>query len=112
MMVVIQSSPFGGRTRTAVLLALRLLVESYPRELARTLDTDLSGVQQALRRLELDGLVAGRSVGRTRLYRINPSYFAFEDLQRFLLRLTEPEDQLRNRIELLRRRPRRTGKRL
>jgi DNA-binding PadR family transcriptional regulator len=111
-MMVTRSSPFGGKTRTAVLLALRLLAESYPRELARLLETDLSGVQQALRRLELDGLVAGRTAGRTRLYRINPRYFAYADLQRYLLRLTEPEEPLKARVESMRRRPRRVGKRL
>jgi DNA-binding transcriptional ArsR family regulator len=108
--MVTRSSPFGGRARTGVLLALRLLSESYPRELARVLETQLSGVQQALRGLELDGLVAARTVGRTKLYRINPRYFAYDDLQKYLLRLTEPEEGLRSRIELMRRRPRRAGK--
>ena len=111
-MMVGRSSPFGGKTRTRILLALRLLGESYPRELARILESSLWGVQQAIRSLELDGLVAGRSMGRTRIFRINPAYFASEDLQRYLLRLTEPEEDLRNRIEALRRRPRRTGKKL
>lgn len=109
-MTVFGSSPFGGKTRTRVLLALRLLSESYPRELARILDQPLSGVQQALRRLELDGLVAARTVGSVRAYRINPRYFAAEELLAYLLRLTQPEDQLRKRVEALRRRPRRTGK--
>jgi DNA-binding FadR family transcriptional regulator len=111
-MLVGRSSPFGGKTRTRVLLALRLLGESYPRELARILETSLWGVQQAIRGLELDGLVAGRSMGRTRVFRINPAYFASEDLQRYLLRLTEPEEDLRERVAALRRRPRRTGKKL
>jgi DNA-binding transcriptional ArsR family regulator len=109
-MMVARSSPFGGKTRTAVLLALRLLSESYPRELARVLGKQLSGVQQALRGLELDGLVAARPAGRTKLYRINPRYFAYDDLQRYVLRLTEPEEDLRRRIESMRRRPRRVGK--
>jgi DNA-binding FadR family transcriptional regulator len=95
-----------------VLLALRLLGESYPRELARILGTSLWGVQQAIRSLELDGLVAGRSMGRTRVFRINPAYFASDDLLRYLLRLTEPEEELREKISMLRRRPRRTGKKL
>jgi DNA-binding PadR family transcriptional regulator len=107
-----RSSPFGGKTRTRVLLALRLLGESYPRELARILETSLWGVQQAIRNLELDGLVAGRLMGRTRIFRINPAYFASEDLQRYLLRLTEPEEDLRDKVAALRRRPRRTGKKL
>jgi DNA-binding transcriptional ArsR family regulator len=105
-----QSSPFGSSTRTRVLLALRLLAESYPRELSRVLDVPLSGVQKALRSLERDALVAVRTVGRTRLVRINPGYFARQVLEEYLLRLSQPEEALRRTIETLRRRPRRTGK--
>jgi DNA-binding transcriptional ArsR family regulator len=104
------SSPFGGQSRTAVLLALRLLEDSYARELARVLERPLSGVQMALFGLERDGLVAGRLVGRTRLFRLNPRYFAREELQRYLLKLTEADPTLRARVEELRRRQRRSGK--
>lgn len=104
------SSPFGSRTRTRVLLALRLLSESYPRELARLLTLPLTGVQRALQSLELDGLVAARAVGRTRVYRLEPRYFGYRELQQFLLRLTEPDVDLRARVASLRRRPRRSGK--
>ena len=104
------SSPFGGQARTRVLLALRLLDESYARELARVLELPLSGVQMALRGLERDGLVAARAAGRTRLFRLNPRYFARDELQRYLLRLTEPEAVLRNRVAGLRRRPRQSSK--
>lgn len=106
------SSPFGSQTRTRVLLALRLLEETYPRELARLLDIPLSVVQKAIRSLETDALVTGRSVGRTRAFRLNPSYFAKSELRDFLLRLLEPEIRLKRRVATLRRRPRRTGKRL
>jgi DNA-binding transcriptional ArsR family regulator len=108
--VVTISSPFGGQSRTAVLLALRLLEDSYPRELSRVLERPLSGVQMALRGLERDGLVAGRLVGRTRLFRLNPRYFARQELQAYLLRLADADPALRARIEQLRRRPRRSGK--
>jgi DNA-binding transcriptional ArsR family regulator len=107
---VVTSSPFGGQARTRVLLALRLLTESYPRELARLLSRPLSGVQMALRGLERDGLVAARSAGRTRLYQLNPRYFARDELQRYLLRLAEGDAELRRQVAGLRRRPRRTGK--
>ena len=104
-MLVGPSSPFGGKTRTRVLVALRLLDESFPRELARVLEVPLNGVLQALRSLESDGLVAGRTRGRTRPYRINPRYFAYQDLQRFLLRLADGTPELRKRVASLRRRP-------
>lgn len=108
--MVMASSPFGGQSRTAVLLALRLLEESFPRELSRVLERPLNGVQMALRGLDRDGLVAGRLVGRTRLFRLNPRYFARDELQRYLLKLADADPALRQRVEQLRRRPRRSGK--
>jgi hypothetical protein len=111
-MVVGKSSPFGGRVRTETLLALCLLEESYVREIARLLRRSLFGVQKAVRSLEADGLVAGLSQGRTRLLRLAPRYFAHDELRRYLLRLTEAEDVLRGCVKRLRRRPRKTGKRL
>ena len=94
------------------MIALDLLETSYPRELARVLELPLFGVQRALSGLEKDGLVAGRLAGRTRLYRLNPRYFALRELRTFHARLAEPEEALRTRVEDLRRRPRRAGKRL
>lgn len=104
------ASPFGSSARTRVLLALQVMSESYARELARLLGLSLSGVQKALASLERDGLVAGRAAGRTRLFRLNPRAFARRELERYLERLIEPEDELRARAAAIRRRPRRTGK--
>jgi DNA-binding transcriptional ArsR family regulator len=104
------SSPFGGGTRTRVLVALGLLESSYPRELARLLDAPVSGVRKALKSLEMDGLVAGRLVGRTRLMQLSPTYFAAPELRTYLQRLAEGDPELEERSRALRRRPRRTGK--
>lgn len=109
-MLVGSSSPFGSATRTAVLVALELLGESYPRELARLSGRHLASVQAALRGLERDGLVAARPAGRTRLFRLSPRYFALAELKGFLRRLSEAEPEIASRAERLRRRPRRTGK--
>jgi len=109
-MLVSRSSPFGSRTRTLILLALRFMEESFPTELARVLDLRLYSVQQALRGLEEDGLVAGRLAGRTRLYRLNPRYFALAELKAYLDRLVEPESELASRVAAVRKRPRRAGK--
>lgn len=104
------SSPFGSRSRTRVLVALSLLGESYPRELSRLLGTPLNGVQQALRGLERDGLVGGRLVGRTRLVKLEPRYFARRELATYLERLAEADREIGSRAADLRRRPRRSGK--
>ena len=105
-----ESSPFGSRSRTRVLVALARMGESYPRELARVLELSLFSVKRALRTLELDALVVARSMGRTRLYQLNPRYFARRDLDRYLSRLAEADGELNQTLSLLRRRPRRTGK--
>jgi DNA-binding transcriptional ArsR family regulator len=109
-MLKTMSSPFGGLTRTRVLLAMALLEASYPRELARLLEAPISGVRKALASLERDGLVAGREVGRTRLYRLNPSYFARRELREYLARLAQADPELHDRTAALRRRPRQSGK--
>ena len=70
----------------------------------------LNGIQQALRGLEADGLVAARMAGRTRLYSLNSRYFALAELQGFLKRLAAAEIDLAARAADLRKRPRRAGK--
>ena len=110
MAIRVMGSPFGSETRTRVLVALSLLDSSFQRELARLLDRSPSVVQKALGGLERDGLVSGRSVGRTRVYSLNPRYFALQELQAFLSRIADADTTLRQRAAELRRRPRRTGK--
>ena|SRR6185295_9949170 len=110
MMVTTESSPFGSPTRSRALKAIRLLGESYPRELARLTGNRLSAVQKALQSLERDGLVAGRSTGRLRIYRLDPRFFAARELDALLLKLAEADRTLSKRVAELRRRPRRTSK--
>ena len=110
MTVITQSRPFGSDTRTRALIALSLLEESYARELARLLGSPLSGVQAALQGLERDGLVGARSAGRTRLYRLEPRYFAAKELKAYLDRLGRADKNLEQLTNTLRKRPRRTGK--
>ena len=110
MEVKTTSSPFGSATRTRVLVVLRLLDSSYPRELSRVLGSPVSVVSKALAGLERDALVAGRHTGRTRVYTLNPVYFAKRELLAYLSRLADADADLRGRAAQLRRRPRRTGK--
>lgn len=93
------SSPFGGQTRTRMMLALNLLETSYLRELARLLEAPVSGVRKALLSLESDGLVRGRFAGRTRIVRLDPTDFAQDELKAYLSRLAEAEPELRDRVQ-------------
>ena len=103
-------SPFGSKTRTRVLLALELHGQSYPRELARLLAAPVSVVQKAVRSLERDALVTGRMIGRTRLLKLNPAYFALRPFRGFLVSLLQADGRLEARAAGGRRKSRRTGR--
>ncbi len=109
MAAVAPSSPFGSLSRTRILIALRLLGESYARELARTCEIRLSSAQKAMRGLEQDGLVVGRKAGRVHVFTLNPRYFALGELRSFLLRLAEADRPMQRAVTELR--GRRTGRR-
>lgn len=98
------SSPFGSQARTRALIALSLMTETYPRELARVLELSLFSVQKALASLERDGLTASRTLGRTRLYTLNPRYLATRELREYLERLSSREFDLRRRVAAVSRR--------
>ena len=109
MEVIRRPAPFGSVTRTRTLVLLQLLGSSYARELARLLGVSVSVVQKALASLERDDLVAAQSVGRTRVYRLNPRSFARRELELYLRRLVEAFPDL-DAAAGFRRRPRKSGK--
>lgn len=101
----------GSVSRERVLVFLYARGEGYAREIARFFDTDLVQVQKQLDRLEEAGAVAGRNVGRTRLYTFNPRYPFLKQVLPLLEKAVEfyPEP-VRERLFMDRRRPRRRGK--
>jgi len=110
MVVKTTSSPFGGKARTRILVAITLLGSSFPRELSRLLSAPVSAVSRALYGLERDALVSGRLTGRTRVFTLNPAYFAKRELKAYLNRLADADADLLTQLESMRRRPRRSGK--
>ena len=103
---------FGSETRTRVLLAIALLESSYPREISRVAKVPLISVQHIVNNLERQGVLASRLFGRQREVRLNRQYFAAKELRELLLRMRFADPTLAERIERLRRRPRRAGKEL
>lgn len=101
---------FGGRNRTAVLTAVRLLEETYPSELASLLDLRLFSVQSILEAYERDGVIASRMFGRTRRVTLNPRYIAYKELDALLWKLGQNDTALQSKLAARRRRPRRPGK--
>jgi DNA-binding transcriptional ArsR family regulator len=101
---------FGPSTRTAVLVAIRLLEETYPSELAQLLGVRPYTVQSILASLERESIVASRLMGRTRIVSLNPRYFAHAELSALLWKLGQHDLNLQAKLAARRRRPRRAGK--
>jgi hypothetical protein len=104
------SGLFGSRNRTAVLVAIRLLEETYAKELTELLGLHLFSVQSILRSLEGEGVILGRTMGRTRIIHLNPRYFAQAELSALLWKLGVHDVALQRQLAARRRRPRRSGK--
>jgi predicted ArsR family transcriptional regulator len=101
----------GSKNREKVLLFILSRDEGYAREIARFFDAGLDPVQKQLDRLEAGGVLESRKVGRTRLYSFNPRCPFLKELRALLQKVMAfcPED-LKERLVMNRRRPRRRGK--
>jgi len=101
----------GSINRERVLLFLYNRKEGYAREIARFFKINLNQIQKQLERLEEGGIAYSRTVGKTRLYGLNPRYPFRGELNALLLKVLtfySPAD--RKKLMLNRRRPRRKGK--
>jgi hypothetical protein len=101
---------FGTRNRTAALVAIRLLGETYPAELAQLLGVRVYTIQQIVEAFEREAIIATRVAGRTRLVTLNPRYVAARELAALLWRLGQADVRLQQTLASRRRRPRRAGK--
>lgn len=93
-----------------VLVAIRLLEETWPAELVAVLGLRLYSVQRILAAYERDALITSRLMGRTRRIALNPRYFAFRELDALLWKLGTQDADLQQKLAERRRRPRRPGK--
>jgi len=101
----------GSSSSEKVLIFLFARKEGYAREIARFYDTDLDPIQKQLTKLEAGGVLASRVAGKTRLFSFNPRYPVLEELNALLEKTLQfyPAD-VRERLLMNRRRPRRKGK--
>lgn len=100
---------FGSRMRTALLMLVAVLEETYPAEISRYLGSTIPSVQRTLDKLEDEGLIASRHLV-VRYVTLNPMYPACSEMRALLLRLAEGHPQYREIKESQRTRPRRRGK--
>ena len=110
MALTTNSKLFGSRRRTAVLVLLGLLEESYPSELARLLSAPLYSVQTIVDGLESESVIVTRRLGRTRRVQLNPRFVAYKELQSLLWKLGTHDRELQKAAAGKRGRPRRKGK--
>ena len=100
---------FGTKTRTAILMLVAVLEQTYPAEISRYLGAAISSIQRTLDNLEDEGVIATRQLA-VRTVTLNPNYPAFRELRALLLRLAEGYQQYQLVKESRRTRPRRRGK--
>ena len=101
----------GSKNLERVLIFIAARNEGYAREIARFYDTSLQPIQNQLEKLEEGGVIVRKKVGKTILFQFNPRYPFLKELTSLLERALDyyPEE-LRERLILNRRRPRRNDK--
>ena len=101
----------GSENSERVLIFILKREEGYAREITRFFDVTLYAIQKQLEKLENGGVLVSKKVGQTRLYQFNPRYPFLKELMALLEKAYSfyPED-VREKLEMNRRRPRRKGK--
>lgn len=112
-MTPILESVFGSRSATQVLTFLEAYGSGHALRIAETYGVSVSPIQRQLRRLEADGVLVSRLVGRTRVFEFNTRNPTVRNLRTFLEAELDllPDDQVKKYYRQ-RQRPRRTGKSL
>jgi len=101
----------GSKGSENVLVFILARSEGYAREISLCFDMDISTVQNQLDKLELGGILASQTKGRTRIYTFDPRYPFLKELKALLDKALSfyPKSE-REKLVMNRRRPRRRGK--
>ena len=106
-------SLFGSRSAAWVLLFLQNYGEGHARRIASAFGVPHNAIQRQLRRLEDNGILVSRLVGRSRIFTWNTRSPTVRNLRDFLeAELSLLSDDVTRRYFRERQRPRRTGKAL
>lgn len=101
----------GSTSCEQVLLFLQARREGYSREISRFFEVDYRPIRNQLDKLEAGGVLVSREAGRTHLYSFNPRCPYIKELKALLQKVMSfcPDD-LRERLLMNRRRPRKKRK--
>lgn len=102
-----------GKSASKILLYIHRFSDSYATEIARHFAMNQQTVMHQMEKLEKEGILKSRYLGKTRLYRINPRYVLRKELCSLLEKAIQylPEE-VRTEYFLTRTRPRTKGKKL
>lgn len=102
---------FGTKNRELTLQYLLVFKEGYAREIAKYFDVPLPSIQNQLKNFENGGLVLSKMSGRTKVYYFNPRYHFLEELTALLEKARQYyKPELKQKLEMQRKRPRRPEK--
>jgi predicted ArsR family transcriptional regulator len=100
-----------AESQEKILLYLLVRESGYGKAIAELFGLSTNSVQKQLARLEEDGVVVSRPVGRMREYRRNPRYAFSAPLRKLLKSALEVyPDTVVNELAMPRTRPRKAGK--
>jgi hypothetical protein len=102
---------FGNSTVEKILFSLQTYGEGYATGMAKLYGEPVNKIQQQLKRLENNGIVVSRLIGKTRIYTLNPSYPFIKELAALIDKALQflPESEM-EKYYRKRTRPRRPGK--
>ena len=103
----------GSKNAERVLIYIFAREEGYAREISTFYESDLKSIQMQLDKFEKSGVLASRTVGRTRPYVFNPRYPFLIELKALLEKaLSFYPAKEQEELTMNRRRPRARGKTL
>jgi hypothetical protein len=111
MMNPVLEATLGNRTAAWTLLFIANYGEGHALRIARTFELSVSMVQRQLSRLEANGVLISRMVGKARVFSFNERNPTVRNLQQFLAGELDllPDEDVRKYFRQ-RQRPRRSGK--
>ena len=101
----------GSASAEKVLIFLLVREKGYANEITSFYNTDLSPIQNQMKKFEDGGVLVSFLEGRTRIYQFNPTYAFLPELKALLSKAFQfySPGEIES-LKMYRRRPRRTGK--
>jgi hypothetical protein len=101
----------GSENAERTLIYILMRDKGYASEIAAFYDVDLYTIQNQLRKFENGGILVSFLEGRTRDFEFNPRYVFLPELKALLEKaFSFYPQEAKDRLQMIRRRPRRTGK--